>query len=166
MKKENKKYPIRKPTRLKEYNYSNNAYYFITICVLNEQEVLGKVENNIIILNEYGKTVENILINLPKRFNSVEIDYYVIMPNHFHCVFILNNTTSETAKSISDIIGAFKSLTTIELHKMGLTDFKWQRSFYDRIIRSEKELFFIRQYIEQNPLRWELEKDRPENIDL
>ena len=63
-------------------------------------------------------------------------------------------------------MGAFKSITTIALHKNGLKNFKWQRSFYDRIIRDEKELFNIRQYIEQNPLRWELEKDNPNNLDL
>ncbi len=163
---ENNKYPSRKRTRLKEYDYSNNAYYFITICVFNKKEVLGSVENNSVVLNKYGKTVENVLLKLPDRFKSIEIDYYVIMPNHIHCVLILDNDNTGNRKSISNIIGAFKSITTIELHKMGFQEFRWQKSFYDRIIRNEKELFNIRQYIDQNPLRWELEKDNPENLEM
>jgi REP element-mobilizing transposase RayT len=166
MKNNKNKYPVRKRTRLKEYDYSNNAYYFITICVNDKSEVFGKVENNSVILNDYGLIIEKNLLYLMERFKSVEIDYYVIMPNHFHVIIILDNENDESKISISNIIGAFKSITAIELHKMGLTDFKWQRSFYDRIIRDEKELFNIRQYIEQNPLRWELEKEDPGNLEM
>ncbi len=165
MDKENNKYPIRKRTRLKEYDYSNNAYYFITICINDRSEIFGKVQNNEIQLNQYGKIVEDNLLKLYQRFTTVEIDYYVIMPNHIHFIIILNNE-SENKFSVTRIIGAFKSITTIELHKKGLNNFKWQRSFYDRIIRNEKELYNIRQYIDQNPLRWELEKDKPENLEL
>ncbi len=74
------------------------------------------------------------------------------MPNHLHCIIILDNIDKEKI-SISKIIDVFKSLTTIDLHKMGFETFKWQRSVYDRIIRNEKELFNIRQYIDLNPLR-------------
>ncbi len=87
------------------------------------------------------------------------------MPNHIHFIIILNNE-SENKFIVTRIVVAFKSITTIELHKKGLNYFKWQRSFYDRIIRNEKELYNIRQYIDQNPLRWELEKDKPENLEL
>lgn len=163
---EKNKYLVRKRMRLEEYDYSNNAYYFITICVNDESEVFGKVENNCVCLNNYGILIEKILLDLSERFNSVEIDYYVIMPNHFHCIFILENESDKSKESISNIIGAFKSITTIELYKMGLSDFKWQRSFYDRIIRNENELFNIRRYIEQNPLKWELEKENPQKIEL
>ena len=165
MKKEENKYPARKRTRLKEYDYSNNAYYFITICVNDKSEVFGSVENNKVLLNTYGSVIEKHLLDLSDRFKSVEIDYYVIMPNHLHCILILDNDNFER-NNISEIMGAFKSITTIALHKNGLKNFKWQRSFYDRIIRDEKELFNIRQYIEQNPLRWELEKENPNNLDL
>lgn len=165
MKEEENKYPARKRTRLKEYDYSNNAYYFITICVNDKSEVFGSVENNKVLLNTYGSVIEKHLLDLSDRFKSVEIDYYVIMPNHLHCILILDNANIER-NSVSEIMGAFKSITTIALHKNGLKNFKWQRSFYDRIIRDEKELFNIRQYIEQNPLRWELEKESPYNVEL
>jgi len=161
-KKEN---PFRKSTRLKEYDYSNGGYYFITICVNNFKIVFGDVKNEKLNLNIYGREIEKILLSLQERYKSVEIDYYVIMPNHIHFIFILDNNSDEK-RSVSNIIGAFKSLTTISLHKLGLIDFKWQRSFYDRIIRDEKELYYIRQYIDQNPLRWEIEKNNPDNLEL
>lgn len=160
-----KDYPVRKPTRLKEYDYSTNGYYFITLCVDNHKIVFGNVELERVNLNNYGKEVEKILLSLSERYKSIEIDYYVIMPNHIHCIFILDNGNDKKI-SISSVIGSFKSLTTIALHKLGLVDFKWQRSFYDKIIRDERELFYIRQYIEQNPLRWDIEKNNPENLDL
>lgn len=160
-----KNYPTRKPTRLKEFDYSNNGYYFITICVQNNRMIFGEVENEKMKLNTCGKEVEKILLSLPERYTQIEIDYYAIMPNHFHGIFILNNENNQNI-SISNVIGGFKSLTTIAIHKLGLKDFKWQRSFYDRIIRDEKELFYIRQYIDQNPLRWEIEKNNPDNLDL
>jgi len=159
------KYPVRKRTRLKEYDYSNNGYYFITICIDDRKNYFGSVIKNKIKLSIYGKEVEKILLSLKDRFQVIEIDYYVIMPNHIHLIIILENG-DDSQKSITEIIGAFKSLTTIELHKMGLKEFKWQRSFYDRIIRDEKELFNIRQYIDQNPLRWEIEKNNPGNLEM
>ena len=68
-------------------------------------------------------------------------------------------------KSLSELVGAFKTKSSKEIHKLGYSTFKWQRSFYDRIIRDEKELYNIRKYIKQNPLRWEIE-NIPENLDI
>ena len=160
----NKKYPQRKRTRLKEYDYSTNTYYFITICVNHWTSVFGSIHSESMTLNSYGKIIVKHLLSLNERFKSVEIDYYVIMPNHIHFILILDS--EENGTSISNIIGSFKSLTTVELHKSGLKEFKWQRSFYDRIIRNESELYNIRNYIDLNPLKWELEKNNPENLDL
>ena len=69
-------------------------------------------------------------------------------------------------KSLSELIGAFKTMSSKELHQKGLKEFKWQRSFYDRIIRNEKELYQIRKYIEQNPLSLEIANQLPENLIL
>ncbi len=65
---------------------------------------------------------------------------------------------------LSDIVRGFKSVVTKRIHEIGYTDFSWQPRFYDRIIRNEKELYNIRKYIEQNPFKWELEKNNSENI--
>jgi REP element-mobilizing transposase RayT len=160
------KYPIRKRTRLIEYDYSNNGYYFITICVDDQKQSLGVVENNEVVLNEYGKFVELNLQNLAERYDGLEIDFYIIMPNHIHVIFILYKKSNENHIRIPSIVGAFKSITTIQLHKIGLKEFKWQRSYYDRIIRNENELYNIRKYIDQNPLKWDLEKNNPANLEM
>lgn len=166
MENENKKYPVRKRTRLIEYDYSSNAYYFITICVHDMKCVLGLVENNKSKLNKYGIIVKNNLVNLKSRFGCIGLDYFIVMPNHIHLILILENKQTTKTVSVIEIIAALKSITTIEIHKSGLKGFKWQRSFYDRIIRNEEELFNIRQYIDQNPLRWEIEKNNPGNLEM
>ena len=130
-------------------------------------------------LNEFGKLVKQILENIPVLYSYIELDYFVIMPDHIHIIIIIDPLTVVTGrdlspdgkpkikiKSLSEIIGAFKTISSKELHKKGFIDFKWQRSFYDRIIRNEKELFFIRQYIEQNPLRLEIEQQFPDNLEM
>jgi REP element-mobilizing transposase RayT len=66
--------------------------------------------------------------------------------------------------SLSTIIRSFKSAASKQIHELGNRDFSWQARFYDRIIRNEKELYNIRQYIEQNPIKWNIEKDDLENI--
>ncbi|BDQ03153.1 transposase [Ignavibacterium sp.] len=161
-----KEYPQRKRNRLREFDYSNDGYYFITICVDEMVNCFGKVESSDVILNDYGKVIKTILTGLSTKYKCCEIDYYIIMPNHIHFIMIIDNSNKNLTCSVPKIVGAFKSVTTIEIHKMGLENFKWQRSYYDRIIRNESKLFYIRQYIEQNPLRWELEKDNPENLEL
>jgi REP element-mobilizing transposase RayT len=160
------KFPQRKRNRLENHDYTLDGYYFITICTKNKIEYFGNVEHNKMILNEYGKSIKENLLKIKEQFNVCEIDYYAVMPNHIHFILILDNSKSKSNKSITEVIGSFKSITTIELHRMGLKDFRWQRSYYDRIIRNEKELYLIRKYIEQNPLRWDLERENPDNLEL
>jgi putative transposase len=172
----------RKRNRLKEYDYSNAGYYFVTICVNDKKDYFGKIENGGCTLNKYGQIVKQILENIAVKYLYVELDYYVIMPNHIHITLIIDpseNVSVMTSrdlspvgspkpkiKSLSQIIGAFKTISSKELHLKGLKEFKWQRSFYDRIIRNERELYQIRKYIEQNPLSLEIDKQLPENLIL
>ena len=112
------------------------------------------------------------------------------MPNHFHGIIIINENVKTTgsvvsgnikpnnerthrvvsttlkANSLSSIIGQFKSVCTKKINKLGNLGFAWQTGFYDRIIRNDKELFQIRKYIEQNPIKWEYEKEGVENLDF
>jgi putative transposase len=165
--------PKRKSTRLKEYDYSQFGFYFITICLKERKEFFSKVIDGKIILTEFGKIVEDILIELPKYYN-IEIDSYIIMPDHIHIIIVVDNdptrekNISTKIKTLSDVIGKFKSYSTkrIRTQLKGTQDFNWQKSFYDRIIRSEKELYQIRKYIEENPLRWEIEKHYSENLEM
>jgi REP element-mobilizing transposase RayT len=157
--------PKRKSTRLKEYDYSQFGYYFITICMKNRKEFFSIIENSIVVLSKFGKIIDEVLINIPSYYN-VEIDCYIIMPDHIHLIIILDKAENKKNYSLSDVMGKFKSFSCKKIREVLEDDekFEWQKSFYDRIIRNEKELYQIRKYIKENPLRWEIEKDNPENL--
>ena len=167
----------RKRNRLKEFDYSQTGYYFITICTHNMINFFGNVIDGNMKLNLYGDIVRNKLTLLQNSYPYVELDELVIMPNHIHAILIIDNFVKNVrtgrdlslpikTKSLSELVGVFKTISSKEIHNSGLSEFKWQRSFYDRVIRNEKELFQIRKYIMQNPLKWEIEKGNIENIML
>ena len=85
MNKENKKTEHhRKNIRLKNYNYSQQGYYFVTICIKDHKCLLGKIIDNKMILNQFGIIVEKFWLEIPNRFENVKLLEYVIMPNHIH----------------------------------------------------------------------------------
>jgi REP element-mobilizing transposase RayT len=96
------------------------------------------------------------------------------MPDHFHGIIIIDNTLNvmddkeKKTLTLSDIIGKFKSYSTRKIRNLLGTgnEFEWQKSFYDRIIRNEEELYNIRKYIQENPLRWDIEKNNPEYLEM
>jgi putative transposase len=151
--------PKRKSNRLKGYNYSSNGAYFITICVKNRHNLLGEVivEGDAHIapnikLSQYGQITEKYI----KGING--IDKYVIMPNHIHIIVLIRSPQSGTMKAspptppIPQLIKSFKILVTKEI---GFSLF--QRSYHDHIIRNEKEYQEIWEYIDSNPVKWEVD---------
>ncbi len=165
----------RKHNRLKEFDYSQTGYYFITICTDKMINFFGDVINSDMKLNRYSSIVKNRLTLLQKNYPYVMLDEFVIMPNHVHVILVIDRSSVGTtrelslpikAKSLSGLVGVFKTTSSKEIHNSGLLEFKWQRSFYDRVIRNEKELYQIKKYIIQNPLKWEIEKETTENIEL
>ncbi len=96
------------------------------------------------------------------------------MPNHFHGILIIKNilnpvgtgldlSLQKKCLSLSNIIGAFKTTSSKYIHQTGLDSFRWQRSYYDHIIRNEYSLFRIRKYIKNNPRNWEDDRNNPNN---
>ena len=162
-----KNLPNRKRNRLKEYDYSLNNFYYVTICMQNRKEFFSKIVNEKLVLSQFGKIVTDVLNNLPKYY-PCELDEYVVMPDHIHAIIILNNEGDKIRISLSTVIQRFKTFTSKKINELSVDQekFHWQKSFYDRIIRDEKELYMIRNYIRLNPLKWELDKDRPENLDI
>lgn len=179
----------RKRNRLAEYDYSNPAWYYVTICTQNHKEYFGEIRNGKMILNRTGKLVNQLWKNIEILREHIELDNNIVMPNHIHGIIIINKYVGDanfassiqtfnvknnhetkiadrTKMELSKIIQQFKRAATLKIRKeKGDSAFKWQRSFYDRIIRNEKELFNIRNYIELNPLRWGLDNDI-ENLEL
>lgn len=162
-------FPHRKLQRLKNYDYSNNNAYFITICTQNRLQLFGKIEGSKLSLNDAGMMVFNKLLEIKDFYDDILVDKFIVMPNHLHAVLFIQHygTAREPfpTMSLSDYLHRFKTLTT-KLYIDGVKnngyivfDKKvWQKSFYDRIIRNEKEYRNIWEYIENNPLKWELDE--------
>ncbi len=144
------------------------------------KDLFGYIAEGKIILSEYGKVAEKCLLEIPDHFIHVEIDYHVIMSNHVHAIIIINDICSGTAcrtptdrhdakeefgkptkKSLSTIIRSYKSAVTKEINIIRNSQGAkiWQRNYYERIIRNEKELHEIRKYIRTNTFKWEIERE-------
>ena len=162
----------RKPNRLSDHNYDQNGFYFITICTKNKKEFFGKIENGEMRLNGIGGIINDQWLWLAKQYDYVLLDEYVIMPNHFHGIININDYCRDRSrpvptgkiKSLSELIGAFKTTSSKLIHQNGYHDFFWQRSFYDHIIRTERSLDEIRKYIYYNPLKWDIDRNNTENL--
>ena len=154
--------PKRKPNRLKNYDYSQNGAYFVTICVQNRKNILSRISVGEglappePILLPFGKIAQAQLSVLQNRYPNVSVDNYVIMPNHIHILMRLDTAggASPSPTTVSDIVRVFKSLTTRECKKVAPIDKLFQRSFYDHIIRNEYDYQTKWQYICDNPAKW------------
>ena len=122
----------RKNIRLKHYNYKSDGYYFVT--------VVSKQRLNILKGNE--SKVENQLKDLINNLDGTELDYFVIMPNHIHIIFILKNSKLH----LGEIVRRFKAKVSRALEVN-----VWQGNYYEHVIRNEEALNRIREYIIQNP---------------
>ena len=163
--------------RLRGWDYSSPGCYFVTICVKNKECFLANIIDGKVVLNEYGKIVESRWLWLSNQYRYVELDAFVVMPNHVHgLIRIIPNSVvtgrdlslpdlslpiPEKIKSLSEIIGAFKTTSSKDIHLAGFPNFFWQRSFYERIIRSEGEACKTRQYIRDNPVNWDYDDENP-----
>ena len=171
----------RRSIRLPGYDYSQPGYYFVTICSYQRQCLFGQIVNGEMQLNQYGEIVrEEWLKSLIIR-PETELDRYVVMPNHFHGIVIINtvransgsplpstsvhNNFSMKPRSLSSIMAGFKSSVTknINLIRHAPGTPVWQRNYYEHIICTEESLNRIRTYIDNNPLSWHLDQLHPNN---
>ena len=152
------KHYFRQSARLKNYDYSKGGAYFITVTVDVEGEIFGNVVEGKIKLNKAGEIIEKVWMNLPNQFINVKLDEFVIMPDHFHGIIILENKKEGLMNQART-----KEKVTKLIHEDGYKDFKWHRNYYDHIVRNEKELLITRKYIKNNPLNWKIEKHNRNN---
>ena len=159
-----KELPKRKHTRLNNYDYSLAGAYFVTICTQNKRCTLSRIvgrglapaETNEVEYTSFGSIAEKQLLSLENRFSYLSVDQYVIMPNHIHVIFVLDNETAGASPrpTVMDIVCAYKSLTTMECKKIGLSKKLFQTSFYEHIIRNQSDYEETVKYIYENPIRW------------
>ncbi len=191
----------RQSIRLRDYDYSRIGAYFVTICAWQRECLFGEVMAGDVRLNNLGLMALECWNGIPSHFPQVELDAFVIMPNHVHGIIILNDDhtyvgarhaspgfdgrVGPTARakgrathasplrgagpkprSIGAIVGSFKSAATKRINQSrdnpGVP--VWQRNYYERIIREDRELDGIRRYIAENPARWEEDENHPARI--
>ena len=157
-------YTKRKSIRLHGFDYSQAGAYFVTICSYEKKCIFGNIVDNQTTLSKTGVFVESFWKQLPNIFSFVSLDNWVIMPNHLHGIVWLGETNHEK-QNLSDVVCWFKSRSTLRCIKNFKTKPKlWQRGFYEHIVRDEKDLLRIRQYINDNPVQWAVDSENPEAI--
>lgn len=167
----------RQSVRLKAYDYSQTGAYFITLCAYNRECRFGKITEGKMTVNEYGAIVEEEWVKSPEIRKEIKLDEYVVMPNHIHGIIWIGNSvgangrsplhrTNMGSKTLSSFVAGYKSTVTKQINKLrrlpGVP--VWQRNYYEHIIRDDAELNRIRQYIMENPLKWDTDPENANNI--
>ena len=157
--------PQRKNIRLPKFHYFAGYWYFVSICTKDKKHLFGEVciasvgatrgspETQ---LSDVGKIVSDVWLSLPKH-HYVELDVFTIMPNHVHFVIGMFSGGSRPAPTLGTVTGLFKSECSRRIRKL-VNDPSlevWQRGYYEHIIRNEKELNEIREYVIFNSYGWE-----------
>ena len=160
--------------RLPNRDYAANGYYFVTICTYKKYCYLGNIINCEMQFSQVGKIANKNWQLIPEHCNDVYLDAYVIMPNHLHGIIVIDrpenssNTPNKFAPlksgSLSVIVQFYKASVTRWCRKNGDDIFRWQSRFYEHIIRDERALKNIRDYIINNPVKWWEDKHNPINI--
>jgi putative transposase len=167
--------------RLKGYDYAQAGAYFVTLCTQNRVCLFGDITDGEMRLNDAGQLVLTVWNELPVHYAGVDIDAFVIMPNHIHGIIVLSVGTvgagpracpqgrprgGAPTMSLPDVVHRFKTLTT-KRYTDGVKQSNWppfpgkvwQRNYYERVIRGEAELGRARRYIETNPAQWQTDTE-------
>jgi len=129
-------------------------------------------------LNEFGRLLDFTWHDLPNHSRNICLDLFVIMPNHFHGIIVIENDRTglentagldraglEPAPTLSGIVRQFKTFSSKRINQLSNNAGSpvWQRNYYERVIRNEQELDRARNYIVNNPMKWALDKENPIN---
>ncbi len=167
------------PARLTEWDYGANGLYFVTICTKNRVRYFGEIEKYEIKGNEIqciaslqstviGQIALDNWLRIPEFSPFVELDDFVIMPDHLHGILFINkpnkmnwepNKFGVQSQNLASVIRGYKASVTKEANSK-IIEFAWQPKYYDRIIRNEKEHLNIKQYIHDNPEQWLLGNEK------
>ncbi|MFA6537160.1 MAG: transposase [Patescibacteria group bacterium] len=140
----------RESLRLRGYDYSQEGAYFVTICTDKMKCVFGRIIDGRMNLNELGFVAKKCWLDIPKHFSNIKLDAYVIMPNHIHGIFV-----NVGAKHLSPRNGFKIGVTKWHRNNYQKNGIIWQKNYYEHIIRDDNALNNIRNYIRNNPLKWQ-----------
>jgi len=168
-------------SRLQNWDYGWDGFYFVTICTQNREYYFGEIHNGTMDLSKIGIIADILWHEIKNHAKNIELDAFVVMPNHIHGILVLNgNGNVETGhalslpqpnkktigqnrfqnigkNTLSSIIGGYKSAVTKHAHRLGFV-FEWQRNYWEHIIRNDDEYQRIAQYIMDNPKKWAMDK--------
>lgn len=171
----------RRSIRLKGYDYSQAGAYFVTVCSWHKECVFGEIVNGEMCLNAYGEIVKKCWNAIHDHFENMVCDEFVVMPNHMHGIIMINcrgevaspfsglegrETLPLQKTTLGKIVAYFKYQAAKQINHIRNTSGQqvWQRNYYETVIRNEKELQSIREYIVNNPMQWELDTEHPQNM--
>lgn len=169
-----------KSVRLPHYDYATSGAYFLTLCTHDKESLFGTLADGIMHLNEYGRIIEREWLRSAEIRKELEMGAFVIMPNHLHGIVLINEddrahcraalpevysrgSRDREARSISSFVAGFKSYTTKRINELRKTPGArlWQPNYFEHIIRNQRQFDTACEYIQTNPLRWELDKYHP-----
>ena len=179
----------RRSMRLPGYDYSQVGAYFVTVCTADRKMLFGDIVNHQMVLNEAGRIVAEEWLKSARIRAEVELDAWVVMPNHFHGIVTIADVgggnerrpndprhpcvlgwgdrpvapTGGAPGSLGAMMAGFKSAAARRINVLrGIRGASvWQRSYYEHVIRHEEVLNRARQYIERNPARWAEDPENP-----
>jgi putative transposase len=173
----------RRSVRLKGYDYAQSGAYFLTVCTEHRDCLFGEIVDGEMRLSAFGRSVNVVWDAIPDHFHGVSLDEFVVMPNHAHGIVLIASAIGDAsgpqgtacraptresfgkpvAHSLATIVRSFKSATMKLINDARGTRgaHVWQRNYYERVIRDDRELDAIREYIAQNPLNWMDDENRP-----
>lgn len=177
--------------RLSGYDYGRPGAYFVTVCTQGRECLFGDVVDGEMVLSTFGQIVAEEWARTPKIRREIELDAFQVMPNHIHGIVVITGASNSShdrglgadvgahgraplqdnrgsglwrpPKSLGSFIAGFKSAVTKRINIVRGEPGRsvWQRNYFERIIRNEKELDSIRFYISQNPAKWRLDRENP-----
>jgi REP element-mobilizing transposase RayT len=164
-------YPQRRRVRLRSYDYSWPGAYFVTICTYEKQCLFGNIENGLVNLNEYGEIAQACWKDIPFHFPEISNEIFIVMPNHVHGIISIHGVDGRSGskpdptskRPLFEIVRAFKTYSSrrINEHRHSQGTPMWQRSYYEHVIRSEREYHQIGEYVKYNPAKWETDRENP-----
>jgi len=181
----------RRSIRLRGHDYSQEGEYYVTLCVQDRQRAFGEIQNGRMLLSEIGNIASACWIEIPRHFPRVLLDEFVIMPDHMHGILILkecvpvgvqyieprqeniepqqdqniflNQYQKIVPASLSSIVRCYKAAVTRLCRREGISEFRWQRNYYEHIIRDGNDYARVQKYIADNVNKWSEDKENPDN---
>ncbi len=154
--------------------------YFVTVCTAQRRCMLGHIYEDKMVLSQIGEVVRTCWLEIPFHFSNLEMEAFVIMPNHLHGIMIVQpgrqnlNSQIEAKEliesfgkpvvgSIPTTIRSYKAAVTKCVRDVGLLQDRqvWQRGYFERVLRGSREFINAKDYIIKNPLRWAFDEENP-----